>query len=443
MSLHRPYGDPGWNRESGELDPRIEEVNETEEWVVKETTAGLLASALEGVTFEDSYQWEEVDAAEKRTRSGTSGEDIARKRLRPRPVVRPLNPRTARQALSEAEVTTGGEPRPEDLPEKTKHQRRTRGEINPIRMMRGLAKFNTMASFRDTEVRGLTWGQYLEDCPTARSELARGMVRERLRPTGPKSRKQKGKDVAGIAEVPIWPGVGRGKAAPETPSRITNFYTVAKVNQHGPDLNPKVFQVSKVLIDGGSVLNMIPLHLAQQMGLKLIDQNEVLMRTAASTYHSINHYVMMDISIAGVTATIRCYCLPSRPSYSILLGRRWMKQVRAIGDYADDSYCIYDLAGLKYIVPANPTPSDIRDEIPVLCINTCSEPKALDEETCHDLEVPEDEVCRRLYRTIRYQAESDADVEDGGSEDEDDSYDLEEEDLSDSYGEGSGNGLRR
>jgi len=445
VSLHQPYGDSGRNRESGELDPQIEEVNETEEWVVKKT-AGLLASALEGVTFEDSYQWEEVDAAEKRTRSGTSEEDIARKRLRPRLVVRPLNPKTTGQALSEADVTTGGAPRPEDLPEKTKRQRRAQGEVNPIRMMRGMAKFNTTASFRDTEVRGLTWEQYLEDCPTAQSELAREMVRERLRQTGPKSRKQKGNDVAGIAEVPIWSGIGRRKAAPETPTKITNFYTVAKVNQHGPESNPKVFQVSKVLINRGSVLNMIPLHLARQMGLKLIDQNEVLMRTAASTYHAINHYVMMDISIAGVSATIRCYCLLSRPSYSILLGRRWMKEVRAIGDYADDSYCIYDLAGLRYIVPAKPTPTNIRDEIPVLCINTCSEPRALDEETCQDLEVPKDEVCRRLYRTISHQAESDADVEDedsDGSEYENDSYDSEVENLSDSYGEWPGNGLRR
>ena len=118
-----------------------------------------------------------------------------------------------------------------------------------------MAKFNTTASFRDTEVRGLTWGQYLEDCPTARSELARGMVRERLRPSGPKTKKRKGKDVAAIAEVPV-SSLGRGKAAPETPTKITNFYTVAKVNQHGPETNPKIFQVSKVLIDGGTVLNM-------------------------------------------------------------------------------------------------------------------------------------------------------------------------------------------
>jgi len=56
-----------------------------------------------------------------------------------------------------------------------------------------------------------------------------------------------------------------------------------------------------------------------------------------------------------------------------------MKQVQAIGDYADDSYYIYDLAGLKYIILANPIRSNICDEIPVLCINTWSEPKALDD----------------------------------------------------------------
>jgi len=146
-----------------------------------------------------------------------------------------------------------------------------------------MAKFNTMASLQDTEVRGLTWGQYLEDCPTAQLELARGMVRECLRRSDSKSKKWKGKDVASIAEVPIWPGVGHKKAAPETQSRMTNFYTGAKVNQHSPEPSPKVFQVSNVLINGGSVLNMIPLHLTQVMGLKLNDQNEVLMRTAAST----------------------------------------------------------------------------------------------------------------------------------------------------------------
>jgi len=71
---------------------------------------------------------------------------VACKRLRPRPVVRPRNPRTAGQALSEEEVARGA-PRPDELPEKNKCQRRPRGEVNTIRMMRGMVKFNTTASF--------------------------------------------------------------------------------------------------------------------------------------------------------------------------------------------------------------------------------------------------------------------------------------------------------
>jgi len=78
-----------------------------EEWVIKETTARLLASALERVTFEDSYQWEEVGAAEKRTRSGTSEKEVVRKRLRPRPVMKPLKHGTTGQALLEADITVG------------------------------------------------------------------------------------------------------------------------------------------------------------------------------------------------------------------------------------------------------------------------------------------------------------------------------------------------
>ena len=302
-SIHRPYEDS-----SGELDPRIEEVNEAE-WVVKKEAAGLLASALEDVTFEDAYQWEEIEAygAEKRKRI-LSEEEAGRKRTNAGPSIEPLIPGTTGRAFSEAGIVGAPTaPKPDQLPTTkvtTKRQRRARGEVNPIRMMRGMAKFNVVSAFRDTEVRGLTWGQYLEDCPAGRSELARGLVKERqMDPM--KTRKGKGK--AEVAAIDTYNQDGRGKAPPETPSKITNFYTVAKVSQSGhPD--PKIFQVSKVLIDGGSVLNMIPQHLAEQMGLTLIAQNEVLMRTAASTYHSITHYVVMDISIAGVTATIRCYC---------------------------------------------------------------------------------------------------------------------------------------
>jgi len=108
VSVHQAYEDPGWNRtrESGELDPRIQEVNEVD-WVVKRENAGLLASALEGVTFRDPYQREEVEvnAAEKRAWNVTSREDFTRRKLRPRPVIRSLKQGTTGQALLEADMT--------------------------------------------------------------------------------------------------------------------------------------------------------------------------------------------------------------------------------------------------------------------------------------------------------------------------------------------------
>ena len=108
VSIHQAYGEPGWNRtqESGELNPRIQEVNEVD-WVVKRENAGLLASALEGVTFRDPYQREEVEVntAEKRAWNVTSREDFMRRKLRSRPVIRSLKQGTTRQALLEADIT--------------------------------------------------------------------------------------------------------------------------------------------------------------------------------------------------------------------------------------------------------------------------------------------------------------------------------------------------
>jgi hypothetical protein len=61
-------------------------------------------------------------------------------------------------------------------------------------------------------------------------------------------------------------------------------------------------------------------------------------------------YVDVDIEIAGVTSTSWVYCVPApaRPSYTLLLGRKWMKQVRAIGNYETGTYIIRDSLGKEY-----------------------------------------------------------------------------------------------
>jgi len=110
--------------------------------------------------------------------------------------------------------------------------------------------------------------------------------------------------------------------------------------------------------------------------------------------------------VAGVTSFIRCYCLPGvQLSYTLLLGRRWMKQVRALGDYAKDMYHIHDMAGNRYAVDAEAAPSTIQAEIPQLCTNTNEllTLTDLDRESVDELSVSRNDLCNLLYKRIREQ----------------------------------------
>jgi len=110
--------------------------------------------------------------------------------------------------------------------------------------------------------------------------------------------------------------------------RIVNFYTNAWVTEAGG--NHPAGILKHVLVDGGSVLNMISLSLARRIDLILRPQTDVVRKTAASTFHEIKYYVNLDVTGSGVAASIHCYCLPEqvgRSSYMLLLGQRWMKQI--------------------------------------------------------------------------------------------------------------------
>jgi len=138
-------------------------------------------------------------------------------------------------------------------------------------MMKGQPTFNTMETLRDTEVRGLTYGQLFLLAPSTRQEVSSGLVQER-----PPSKKKGKAKVVSFAEPVSGPS---GRAMPEAIGKIVNFYTTARVTQ-SRGRHPSA-TLKRVLVDGGSVLNMMPLSLARKMRLTLQLQTEVVMRTAA------------------------------------------------------------------------------------------------------------------------------------------------------------------
>ena len=105
------------------------------------------------------------------------------------------------------------------------------------------------------------------------------------------------------------------------------------------------------MLDGGAVVNLMPHGVAARLDLHLMRNDDLKIRTAIGEVVPISYYVIFDVRIAGVMATIRAYVVPAVTSYMLLLGRRWLQQVRATGDYEKETYVIRDLAGNEREVP--------------------------------------------------------------------------------------------
>ena len=119
---------------------------------------GMLSSALEDMQFEDVLQWEGPDPnpPDKRKRAAVFDGEVCddRRPRAKRPAIRPVGSGRSGQAIPEEELAN--QPpilTPADLGEKTKGKRRDLREREPIRMMKGQPKFNTVAALRDTEVK--------------------------------------------------------------------------------------------------------------------------------------------------------------------------------------------------------------------------------------------------------------------------------------------------
>jgi len=65
---------------------------------------------------------------------------------------------------------------PADLHEKPRRKRRPLKVCEPIRMMKGQLKFNTMATLRDNKVQGLTYGQLFMLASSTHQEVSYRLV---------------------------------------------------------------------------------------------------------------------------------------------------------------------------------------------------------------------------------------------------------------------------
>ena len=89
-------------------------------------------------------------------------------------------------------------------------------------------------------------------------------------------------------------------ALQEPTEEVYNFHTIAQVNGR---------TLQNVLIDGGSVVNLIPDRVARELRLIYRQNNDLQIRTATGDIWPIHYYTLFEVTIAGVTAQVRAYII--------------------------------------------------------------------------------------------------------------------------------------
>ena len=219
-------------------------------------------------------------------------------------------------------------------------------------MMKTEPVWDYVKAFKLALVEGLIWGQLFNLAPKLRAGCTFSMVMERG--SGRKRRGAKGVErpaVAGSAEVEVHAVQPYSeKLIPEPTGEVYNFHTNGAVMLRTSG-TLKVKNIFKIMLDGGTVVNMIPHRVAARLDLHLIRNDDLKIRTATREVVPISYYVTFDVRITGVMATVWAYVVPAVTSYMLLLGRRWLRQVKAKGDYKKETYVIKDVAGNEREVP--------------------------------------------------------------------------------------------
>ena len=128
--------------------------------------------------------------------------------------------------------------------------------------MKGHSQFDFIKSFRNAPIAGITWGDLINLAPSIKRDVAKGRTREQLVPRKLNAKTDTVVEDSNAIEI--------RRALPEGITPIVNFNTYGTVRNTGNLNKDGTHSLEKILIDGGSVLNIMPLNLARQLKLDLM-----------------------------------------------------------------------------------------------------------------------------------------------------------------------------
>jgi len=232
----------------------------------------------------------------------------------------------------------------EETPGRPNAKAKPRALRKPIRMMAGREKCDFVGAFHDSPITGLKWGSFFNLAPSVKRDICYQLVQERTRNKG--QGKGNGKTVT-IDEVPDEQEVS-AVVTDRNLGDMINFYLKGIVTTEKGE-----FRVLRILVDAGSVVNLMPIHPLEYTCAKLRKAEGMVIRTATNALAKLAYYADIRITIANVEWDLRVYAVPRefKPTYPLLLSRHWLQAVKAKGDYSTGQYYIMNMSGFRVRIP--------------------------------------------------------------------------------------------
>ena len=100
-----------------------------------------------------------------------------------------------------------------------------------------------------------------------------------------------------------------------------------------------------MLIDFESIFNLILQSVARQIGVIIRADRFMIMIIVNGTRILLSDYTIMELIVAGVSKVVQFFVVSGKISYSLILGRPWLRDVVVIEYYESDEYWIKGLDG--------------------------------------------------------------------------------------------------
>lgn len=165
-----------------------------------------------------------------------------------------------------------------------------------------------------------------------------------------------------------------------------------------------MFEVNQILIDPGATLNLIPEKAVNKLQCIIHKDRSIIIRIANGTLQRLIGFVRFLIEVAGVRRIIDAFIVPGNTTYSLILGRPWLRSVKAIGLYERDEYWIQDQAGIHHQLEVSGRAAIKAPEV-CLAQGVDVDELELDEETLIELEYSEEDRAKAIMEEIIAQTE--------------------------------------